>query len=41
MVLADTYTSTWVMLSATLANDDVASLSRLTTEELYTEAFAF
>ena len=38
VVLTDTYACTWVMLRATLADDDVTSLSVLTTEELYSES---
>jgi hypothetical protein len=41
VVLTDTYACTWVMLRATLADDDVTSLSVLTTEELYSESLTF
>lgn len=41
VVLTDTYAYTWVMLRATLADDDVTSLSVLTTEELYSESLTF
>ena len=41
VVLTDTYACTWVMLRATLADDDVTSLSVLTTEELYPKSLAF
>ena len=41
MVLADTDPCTWVMLRTTLADDDVTSLSVLTTEELYSESLTF
>ncbi len=41
VVLTDTYAYAWVMLRATLADDDVTSLSVLTTEELYSESLAF
>lgn len=40
MVLTDTDTCTWVVLCATLTNDDVPSLCSLTTEKLYTKSFA-
>ena len=38
-VLAKTYILAWIVLSATLANDDVASLYQFATEVLYTESF--
>lgn len=41
VVLTDTDTYAWVMLRATLADDDVTSLSVLTTEELYSESLTF
>ena len=41
VVLTDTNACTWVMLRATLADDDVTSLSVLTTEELYSESLTF
>ena len=41
MVLTDTDPYTWVMLRTTLADDDVTSLSVLTTEELYSESLTF
>ena len=41
MVLSDTDPYTWVMLRTTLADDDIPSLSVLTTEELYPKSLAF
>lgn len=41
MVLADTNPYTWVMLRTTLADDDIPSLSVLTTEELYPKSLTF
>lgn len=39
VVLANTYILAWVMLGATLTNDNVACLYNLTTEVLQTESF--
>ena len=39
VVLTDTYVLAWVVLSATLTNDDVTSLSKLTTEKLKSKSF--
>ena len=41
VILTDPYACTWVMLSTTLADDDVTCLSVLTTEELYSESLTF
>ena len=41
VVLTDPDACTWVMLSTTLADDDVTSLGVLTTEELYSESLTF
>ena len=41
VVLTDPDACTWVMLSTTLADDDVTSLGVLTTEEFYSESLAF
>ena len=40
VVLAHTYVLAWVVNCTTLTNDDVACLSKLTTEKLQTESFA-
>lgn len=39
VVLANTYVLTGIVLRTTLANDDVTSLSKFTSEELETESF--
>ena len=41
MILAHANVEAWVMNSATLTNDDVASLSGLSSEELQAKSFAF
>ena len=41
VVLTDPDACTWVMLSTTLADDDVTSLGVLTTEEFYSESLTF
>lgn len=41
MILAHTNVEAWVMNSATLTNDDVASLSSLTAKKLQAKSFAF
>lgn len=41
VILAHTYVKAGVMNCATLTLDDVACLAVLTTENLYTESFAF
>lgn len=40
MVSANAYVVAWVMLCATLANDDVTSFGKLATEYFYTKSFA-
>ncbi len=41
MILADTYVEAGMMYGATLALEDVAGFSMLTTKNLNTESFAF
>ena len=41
MILADTYVLARIVDSPSLANDDVASFSELTTEKYDTESLAF
>ncbi len=41
MVFADAYVEAGVVLGTALALDDVAGFSELTTEDFYTESFAF
>jgi len=41
VVFADAYVEAGVVLGTALALDDVAGFSELTTEDFYTESFAF
>lgn len=39
VILTDAYVLAWIVLSTALTNEDVASLSELTSEELKSESF--